>query len=115
VEDLVELETEPGRRDAERPDLGVLAVTPFRPVLPLAGQMAGDGVPLEAPWLDPVRRPSGDVVLAGQVLGDEELREVVIVATSRVVAELDEPVVGRPPSGVAEDELVQDPVVDLPP
>lgn len=143
VEHDVELEDETGGRDAERPNLGVLAVAAFRPVLPLPGQVVcdarvgpgegvlaitdhvegpipapvfsrrlvqiqhhqepalakehavgGDGVELQPPRLDAACRPFGDVILTDEVLGVEELREVVVVGPLWIVAELGRPIVG---------------------
>ncbi len=160
----MQLQPEPGAREAVRPHLRVLAVAAVGLRQPLPVQVLGDRavepgervlavahdvervvpaivarraqvqsehdeeealeeqvavgadrVHLQAPGLDAVRGPSRHVVVTPEVLGDEDAVEVRIAGPVGVVADLRQPVPRRPPSGVPEDQLVEDAGVDLTP
>ncbi len=77
--------------------------------------VGGDRVPLQAPGLDPVRGPAGHVVAAPMRGRDERTVFLGVVGPVWVVSDLGQPVLGCPPPGVAEDEFVEDLLVDLAP
>src|SRR5262245_51484961 len=75
----------------------------------------GDGIRLQSPRLDPVRRPAETVVLAAECLRNLPHDWWWVIRALGVVANLREPVDRTPVSRVTARQFVGDSAVDLAP